>query len=387
MRIEALTEVVRVLAFTTPLGAFNLMCEALLVRNMRIKAVALRPLFSFSVAVFFVAVPMALAGFGYWSLVAMQIADVSIGALAYGLAARKLLLLPGFSTRAFCELWPMSLGFSLTQPFGYLVSNAPKFLIARLMGADALGLFTRAAFLNENAGSLFNDVSRIVAFPAMAQLQNDRRRLGSGFLKGLSLTALATIPTSAFCIVFAKELVDVILGPRWSDAVVPFTLIATSLYFRLGSKVNYTVLQAVGEPYRIIKNHCAVVAIFTVGILMTYHYGLASVCAVVPLAFGAAFVITVGIVAKVIEMNIRAILKTLVMPVLLGLWVIAIGMGTKAMLFDQASIVVLAIGTLAVMISLAGLLYLLPEKTLARIDAGEFLKMSSRRLYFSGWRS
>ncbi|TIM11509.1 MAG: lipopolysaccharide biosynthesis protein [Mesorhizobium sp.] len=382
MRIEALTDVVKLLAFTTPLGAFNLICEALLVRNMRIRAVSLRPLFSFSVAVFVVAVPMAFAGFGYWSLVAMQIAEVSVGALAFGVAARKLLVLPGFSARAFRELWPMSLGFSLTQPFGYLVNNTPKFLIARLMGAEALGLFTRAAFLSENAGHLFNGIVRIVAFPAMAQLQNDRERLRSGYLKGLSLTALATIPTSAFSIVFAQELVDIMLGPRWDEAVLPFALLATSLYFRLGNRVSYAVLQALGQPYRIIKNNCAVVAILALGILTTSDHGLASICTVVLLAFGAAFVITVRLVSRVMEMSIGAILRTHVMPMSLALVVVAIGVGTKAMLVGQSSIVIVAISALAVVNSVLALLYFLPEKTLVWFDVEGVRTLPSLRFAF-----
>ncbi|TIX49348.1 MAG: hypothetical protein E5V26_01175, partial [Mesorhizobium sp.] len=103
------------------------------------------------------------------------------------------------------------------------------------------------------------------------QLQNDRERLRSGFLKGLSLTALATIPTSAFSIVFAQELVDIMLGPRWDEAVLPFALLATSLYFRIGNRVSYAVLQALGQPYRIIKNNCAVIAILAFGILTTSY--------------------------------------------------------------------------------------------------------------------
>jgi O-antigen/teichoic acid export membrane protein len=382
MRIEALTDVVRLLAFATPLGAFNLICEALLARNMRFRAVSLCLLFSFSVAVCVVAVPMAFAGFGYWSLVAMQIAEMSIGALAFGFAARKLLVLPGFSARAFRELWPMSLGFSLTRPFGYLVNNTAKFLIARLMGAEALGLFTRAAFLSDNAGNLFNNIARIVAFPAMAQLQNDRERLRSGFLKGLSLTAMATIPTSAFSIVFAQELVDIILGPKWDEAVLPFALLATSLYFRLGNKLSYAVLQALGQPYRVIKIHCAVVAILALGILTTYDHGLATVCTVVPLAFGSAFVMTVRLVSRVIEMSIGAIFRAHVIPMLLALVVVAIGIGTKAMLVDQSSIVIVALGALAVVSSVLALLYFVPEKALGRLDAEGHRTLPSLKFAF-----
>ena len=43
---------------------------------MLVKRVALRPLLSFAIATFLVAIPLAWYGFGYWSLVAMQAADI-----------------------------------------------------------------------------------------------------------------------------------------------------------------------------------------------------------------------------------------------------------------------------------------------------------------------
>ena len=49
-------------------------------------------------------------------------------------------------------------------------------------------------------------------FPVPAQVQDDRARLRSGLLKSLSLIALITLPATAFCVVFADELVDLLLG-------------------------------------------------------------------------------------------------------------------------------------------------------------------------------
>ena len=71
----------------------------------------MRPLFSFTISTFFVAIPLAWYGFGYWSLVAMQAVDMVVSALALGLAARKLLVWPRFSRHAFADLWRLSLGF------------------------------------------------------------------------------------------------------------------------------------------------------------------------------------------------------------------------------------------------------------------------------------
>ncbi len=126
MQIPELTQILKVLAWLTPLGAFTILCEALLARRMQVKSVALRPLVSFTIATFLVAIPMAWYGFGYWSLVAMDAADIVVSMLALGFAARKLLVRPGFSRRAFSELWRLSVGFTINQPFAYIAQNADR---------------------------------------------------------------------------------------------------------------------------------------------------------------------------------------------------------------------------------------------------------------------
>jgi PST family polysaccharide transporter len=191
---------------------------------------------------------MAWYGFGYWSLVALQAADTVVGVLTLGFAARKLLVRPSFSRRAFNELWQLSLGFTLNQPFAYVARNADKFLIGRFLGADSLGLYTRASFITMTAASLFSNITRLSVFPAMAQVQGDHERLRSALLKSLSVVALLTLPTAAFCVVFAKELVGLLLGRQWDAAVEPFAILAGTLYLRLAWRVCAAVFQALGRP-------------------------------------------------------------------------------------------------------------------------------------------
>ena len=147
LQISQLTQILKVLAWFTPLGAFSVLCEALLARNMLVKRVALRPLLSFTISTFLVAIPLAWYGFGYWSLVAQQAVDLVVTAATLGFAARKLLVRPRFSRRAFAELWPVSLGFTINQPFSYLTYNADRVIIGRVLGAATLGVYTRASFL------------------------------------------------------------------------------------------------------------------------------------------------------------------------------------------------------------------------------------------------
>jgi O-antigen/teichoic acid export membrane protein len=334
MQIPDLAQVLKVLALLTPLGAFNVLCEALLARHMRLKSVALRPVFSFTVSTFVVAIPLAWYGFGYWSLVAMQAADTVVAAVALGFAARKLLLRPGFSQRAFKELWQLSVGFTLNQPFAYVGQNADRFLVSRFLGAESLGLYTRASFITTTAASLFGDITRLSVFPAMAQVQEDKERLRSALLKSLSVLALLTLPTTAFCVVFARELVGLLLGHQWGAAVVPFTILAGALYFRLAWRVCAAVFQALGRPNRITAIHVARAAAVVVSVWLVWPYGLEAISAAVVAVMALVLAVMFVVVARDIDLGLHRVAAVHVQPLLISAAVLAVGMTLKVSFAD-----------------------------------------------------
>lgn len=300
MRIPEIEGVMHVLAFFVPFGAFSSLCEALLARNMQAKSLALRTLFSFIIGTFFVAIPMAYMGFGYWALIAMEVAVQLASAAAFAFAARNLLVLPGFSKAAFLEMWRMSLGFSVNYPFVYAVGHADQFLIARIVGADALGLYTRASFLTKSANNLFNTIARISLFPAMAQVQEQPARLRTAVLKTLSPMALIAMPASAFCAVFSAEIVSILLGAQWSAAAAPFAFLSLTLYFLLARRSCGALFQALGRPHWMTGFHAFNALALVAGVWFAAPHGLVAVCA-------AILVVMIIVVAVLFLMTSAAI--------------------------------------------------------------------------------
>jgi teichuronic acid exporter len=350
MRIPELTQILKVLACLTPFGAFSVLCEALLARNMQVKSVALRPLFSFTISTFLVAIPMAWYGFGYWSLVAMQVADTFVTALVLGIAARGLLVRPRFSRQAFAELWPLSFGFTLNQPFVYIAENTDKVLIGRLLGPGPLGLYSRASFLTATAATLFGNITRLSVFPAMTQVHGDAERLRNALLKTLAVVALLTLPLSAFCITFASQLVNLLLGAHWSGAVVPFALLSGALYFRLTWRGCGAVLQALGRPHLVSTVHAGRAAALILGIWYAAHYGLNAVCGVVLVVMALVSATMLLMASNAIDLSFKSIAQVHVRPAAISAVVIGTGMGLKIRPVDAPALVAL-VATLSVLMA------------------------------------
>jgi O-antigen/teichoic acid export membrane protein len=365
MQIPDLTQVVKVLAWLTPLGAVTILCEALLARHMQFRSVALRPLVSFTIATFFVDIPMAWFGFGYWSLVGMDAADTVVSTLTLGIAARKLLVRPGFSRRAFSELWPLSVGFTINQPFVYIAQNADRVLIGRFLGAASLGLYTRASLITTTAASLFADVTRLSVFPAMARVQGDHERLRTALLRSLSLVALLTLPTTAFCVVFAKEVVGLLLGPQWGAAVVPFAILSGALYLRLAWRVCAAVFQARGRPNQLTGTLVFRALALVLGVWFAYPFGLVAASAAVVTVLALTQAIMFFIVMRDIDLPFHRLAAVHLGPLVISAAVVGVSVIVKASLAGRPGAVLLTIALVVLAVVLLPIIALRNRKVLA----------------------
>lgn len=166
-------------------------------------------------------------------------------ALALGLWSRRARQAIGHpSLRAFRELLSFAGGQTLYEFLMLLAKNLDTFLIARLVGAAPLGLYSRAfALMFTPLGQVYTAVGS-VAFSAMSRNQHDRialRRIHVRFFTG-SLLGIA-IPLAVFS-AFSTDFVVVILGSEWkgSGPVLGVLAIAAALQVLYANMV--WVLQA-----------------------------------------------------------------------------------------------------------------------------------------------
>jgi O-antigen/teichoic acid export membrane protein len=200
---------------------------ALLQRQMRFTAVAAISVLSLIVGTA-IGVGSAEAGYGYWALVAMSIASTLAGTFGFWLTTGWV---PGMPHRLTGVRSMMSFGGTLTLNglVAYIAYNAEKVLIGRFWGADAIGIYGRAYQLVAIPTDNLNSTVGEVAFSALSRLQDDPVRLKSYFLKGFSLVLGLTLPITLVCVLFADDLVFVVLGPAWKDAAAIVRLLAPTI--------------------------------------------------------------------------------------------------------------------------------------------------------------
>ena len=205
-------------------GAASAQHEALLRRQMRFKALAAIEMISLAAGIC-VGIGMALNGFGYWALVAMPIATALANLVAVWTA---LSWRPGPPRRGSGARAMLHFGASLAgvNLLNYLWRNADNVLIGWHWGAGPLGFYQKAYGLLLLPINQVNSPISGVAVSSLCRVQGDPERLRRYFIGGYTMAASITLPIVLAVTVFADDIITLLLGGRWFEAVGIFRLLA-----------------------------------------------------------------------------------------------------------------------------------------------------------------
>jgi PST family polysaccharide transporter len=258
---------------------------ALLQRQMRYVSLA-KIEFSCQLASLGTGLCLALAGYGYWALVAAAIALPAAMTVSTWMATGWIPGRPRWNADIRSML---HFGGTVTVNgvISYMTYNFDKFIIGRVWGASALGYYGVASQLINTPTSNLNMALGGVTFSALSRLQDDAVRFRSYFLKGYALNVSLTLPITIFAAVFAQDIVLVVLGQKWASAAPIFQMLAPAvLFFGIINPLGW-VLWASHRHVRSLKLALVISVLVLAGCLLGLPYGPKGVAA----GFSAAMVL------------------------------------------------------------------------------------------------
>ena len=259
------------LAGTFVLNAAGIQHSALLQRQMRFAVVAAIESLSLFVSVA-VGLAMAMLGAGYWALVGMTLATPLSYSTGVWLASGWV---PGRPHRDAGVTSMIRTGGIVTVNglVVYAAYNSEKILLGRFWGADALGLYGRAYQLISLPTETLNAAFTGVAISTLSRLKDDPARMRNYFLKWYALLIAVTLPLTAACALFADDVVFLMLGPHWIEAVPIFRLLApTILIFAMINPMG-ALLVAQGMLLRSFHLALALAPVVIAGYLVGLPWG------------------------------------------------------------------------------------------------------------------
>ena len=316
-REPRLVNITLVLSITFLIGSLRVQPDALLKRQMRFSALAIRDVSSYALGVA-VAVTMALRGAGYWALVALPLTlNFSQMVLSWLMVSWR----PSLPRRD-ADVGSM-VAFGGNVAASYLIfnlnRNVDNVLIGWYWGAAPLGLYSRAYNLLMLPVRQLSAPAASVAVPAFSKIQGDPERFARYYLRATSLIMWISAPLFGFLFVAAKPVIVLVLGAKWQDAAPVFQILAISALGQMLLETTVWLLISRGQSQRLLKLLLIISPIIVASFVIGLPFGIKGVAlssslvllAILPWALKFAF--------RGTDLNLRQVGRTLLFPISLCL--------------------------------------------------------------------
>jgi PST family polysaccharide transporter len=279
---------------------------ALIRRQLRMHVIATRAVGGV-VAGGIVGITLAFLDFGAWSLVGQRVGQMAVGAILIlaaggwrpGLAARRRHFrdVGGFASAMF--------GVRLVNLYRLML---PNFLIGYFLGATPLGYYTLAQRIVEVLFILIVGPLRLVALPALSQVQRNLDAAREMMRSIITTSTLALFACFCGLIVVAPEMVTVSFGPQWAPSILVLQILGVANIQRSVDMLTGALMQAMGRAGWSLGLAAVDAAILTVALLIAGPFGMIAMAWALAAQTFATWPIRLYVLDRLMRINFLAIL-------------------------------------------------------------------------------
>ena len=223
-----------------PLGAFSSIQMAMYRRSFNFKFLLSIRMITI-ITPLFISIPMALAGFDYWSLIAGLLAAHLFTAIALCVRQEKLISIY-FSSTVFRKMFSFS-AWSLAEAFSiWLTAWVDTFIISHFLNAYYLGVYKMPTAIVTTVMAIATSSMAPVLFSALSRYQHNKVEFEKTFLTFQRYMALFLVPFGVGMFVYQDFIVQILLGPQWKLAGI--VLGSWALSSSLVTAISYLISEA-----------------------------------------------------------------------------------------------------------------------------------------------
>lgn len=250
-RDPRLVKITILVSLTFVFGGLRVQPDAILKRQMRFSALAIRDVVSYAIAVP-IAITMAFRGLGYWALVALPLTlNFNVMALSWLMVKWR----PAWPRRDAQVGSMITFGGNVAASY-FIVTvsrSADNVLIGWYSGAGPLGLYSRAYNLLMLPVRQLIFPAGSVAIPAFSRTQGDPERFARYYLRAVSVIVWISAPLFAFLFVAAGPVILLILGSQWREAAPVFQILVIAAIGQLFLETTIWLFVSRGQSQELLK--------------------------------------------------------------------------------------------------------------------------------------
>ncbi len=261
---------------------------------------------------------LAICGFGVWSLILGQIArEFCLCVLILYFSNWKI----RFCYRASSIRPLLRFGIPITgqSVLNYFNLSSDSVIIGRFLGKNALGYYQIAVSLAMMPIQKVIVMANKVVFPVFAKIQNDDEETRNYFYKVFQLISLFSLPIFFGLFSVSKEVVVLILSPKWLPGLFVLQVFCFIAIFR--SYVGYfqIILKARGNAGAVFRYSLYSSIVLPIGFLVGAYFGLSGVAVAWLICFPAMFIYLLWLVKKEINFSLKEMVNRIYHPLIASL--------------------------------------------------------------------
>lgn len=333
---EELANLIKLMSVMLPIGALTNVPRALLSRSGEFRFIAVTDLTSYALSSLAVAIPLAIAGFGAWALASAAVAQPLTTMLLLGRRHSPWRRF-SFDFTNMRELVGYGIPLTVAKTANFAALHADNVIVGKLLGVEALGTYSRAYALNTMPAALLAQAVDRALFSVMSDAQADKPAIERATLRGLVALLIVFPPVSAFCYVYAEEIVLLLMGNKWGATVAPFKILSLFMYFRLAYKLPDIALLSVGRSDITMRMHIIYSIIVVIGALLGVQYGTSGVAIGVGVAILIQYMQALYQLVCAFGIALSSIIKMHIAALITGFVSVTLLMSVAAITRDEVS--------------------------------------------------
>jgi O-antigen/teichoic acid export membrane protein len=252
--------------------------QSLLVREMEFRRLETQTMVSVMIGGA-VGVGVALGGGGSWAIIAQQLGTAAAASvLLWVLSPWRPKFT--FSRASLRHMGAFSLPLVGHRLLFYVHRNADNLLVARFVGAAALGSYQLAYNLMLVPMSRIGGPLQRVFAPAFARLQDEPERIAETWARLTRMVASIAIPSLMGLVIVAPDFVSVVLGDEWAQVAPIVQLLAWVGMIQALQAINVDILQARNRTSTLLRYSIAFCIAHVIGFAVGVQWGVLGVAAV-----------------------------------------------------------------------------------------------------------
>lgn len=307
--------IIKVIGVNVIISSVNNVSRGLLQKNFKFKITSNITIFS-SITGYTVGIVLAFLGFGVWSLVAATLI-ISLLSTVCMLYYAPIKLSLKFYFQEWKELFSFGFGVILLKINNYIASQGVNLVLGKILQPAQLGVFERTYSIKTIPSSYLGNILDAIMFPAMSEIQDENERLFRVYQHSLGVVNSVLMPVAVFLIFFSKEVVLILLGDKWLEAILPLQIMFVVLPFSSSGRMADSVIRAKGLIYKnVVRKFIYVLVLITTVSIGAFKYGLTGAAIGVTFSHLFNYIIMLILVEKVFNKRAKEIF---LLPILSGL--------------------------------------------------------------------